>query len=40
VTEALAEKKPVWSLPKTAAREAGREMRIVFEQLAIKMEMA
>jgi len=38
IGEALAEKKPVWSLPKTAAREAGREMRIVFDKLAMKME--
>ena len=36
----LAEKKPVWSLPKTAAREAGREMRMVFDKLAAKMELA
>lgn len=40
IGEALAEKKPVWSLPKTAAREAGREMRIVFDKLADKMELA
>ncbi|MGE3265771.1 ParA family protein [Methylocystis sp.] len=40
IGEALAEKKPVWSLPKTAARDAGREMRAVFDKLAIKMEMA
>ncbi len=40
IGEALAEKKPVWNLPKTAAREAGREMRIVFDKLAMKMEMA
>lgn len=40
IGEALAEKKPVWSLPKTAAREAGREMRVVFDKLAIKMEVA
>lgn len=38
IGEALAEKKPVWSLPKTAAREAGREIRTVFDRLAIKME--
>ena len=38
IGEALAEKKPVWSLPKTAARVAGREMRIVFDKLALKME--
>ncbi|WP_246695816.1 ParA family protein [Methylocystis rosea] len=40
IGEALAEKKPVWSLPKTAAREAGREMRMVFDKLAAKMELA
>ena len=40
IGEALAEKKPVWSLPKTAAREAGREMRIVFDKLAAKMELS
>ncbi|MBM3578929.1 MAG: ParA family protein [Alphaproteobacteria bacterium] len=39
IGEALAEKKPVWSLPKTAAREAGREMRTVFDKLAAKMEL-
>lgn len=40
IGEALAEKKPVWSLPKTAAREAGRELRLVFDKLAAKMEAA
>jgi chromosome partitioning protein len=40
IGEALAAKKPVWSLPKTAAREAGREMRMVFDKLAAKMELA
>jgi chromosome partitioning protein len=38
IGEALAEKKPVWRLSKTAAREAGREMRAVFDKLAIRME--
>lgn len=40
IGEALAEKKPVWSLSKTAAREAGRELRLVFDKLAAKMEAA
>ncbi|TLG71887.1 ParA family protein [Methylocystis sp. B8] len=40
IGEALAEKKPVWSLPKTAARDAGREMRMVFDKLAAKMDLA
>jgi chromosome partitioning protein len=38
--EALSEKKPVWTLTKTSAREAGREIRAVFAKVATRMEVA
>jgi chromosome partitioning protein len=38
--EALGERKPVWALPKTSAREAGRDIRAVFAKVAEKMEIA
>jgi chromosome partitioning protein len=38
--EALSEKKPVWALTKTSAREAGREIRAVFAKVAARMEIA
>ncbi|MDE4915923.1 ParA family protein [Methylobacterium sp. 092160098-2] len=37
--EALSEKKPVWALTKTSAREAGREIRAVFAKVAARMEI-
>jgi chromosome partitioning protein len=38
--EALSERKPVWALTKTSAREAGRDIRAVFAKVADKMEIA
>jgi len=37
IGEAIAERKPVWQLPKTAAREAGKELRVVLQFIAEKM---
>lgn len=38
IPEALGAGVPVWEIPKTAAREAGREMRHAFELVESKME--
>ncbi|GJD94451.1 ParA family protein [Methylobacterium iners] len=40
LSEALSEKKPVWALTKTSARETGREIRAVFARIASRMEIA
>jgi chromosome partitioning protein len=37
--EALSEKRPVWALTKTSAREAGREIRAVLAKVAARMEL-
>ncbi len=37
IGEAIAERVPVWRMPKTAARDAGREMRVLLDFLAARM---
>lgn len=37
IGEAIAERTPVWAMPKTAARDAGKEMRVVLDFLAERM---
>lgn len=37
IGEAIAERKPVWSLPKTAARDAGKELRVVLGFIAQRL---
>lgn len=37
IGEAIAERRPVWTLPKTAAREAGKELRVVLNFIAERM---
>jgi len=37
IGEAIAERVPVWRMPKTAARDAGKEMRVLLDFLAARM---
>lgn len=38
IGEAIAERRPVWSLPKTAAREAGKELRVVLQYIVDRLD--
>nr|AAX19280.1 IncC-like protein [Sinorhizobium meliloti] len=40
IPEALGQGVPVWEIPKTAAREAGKELKGVLDQITAKMEAA
>lgn len=40
ISEALGAGVPVWEIPKTAAREAGKEMKLAFDLVTQKMEMS